>query len=766
MIENSNFVTIPSFLTETDGFNKSIKSLVTFLNKPKSYQEFLFPNSSNEVIVREISSSEKLRVDKSIYVCTFCQVFSPSESAIVAHILSVHRTSLPCGTRAIDFVSQLQALQNENEKERKNKGGRPRKKSSSNVVQEKELDTEPVQGPDGLYQCQKCHRHFKKPRQLNRHVCHEITAENFSSESAADSDCTSDFQTFMDIEPTPWLRRPKHNNKSNVKKSKDFIQSPGDEILYDSGLSKSENARDKTKIYWRDDPNYVQLFENDAERYAFEEHLKSIDYSCVDSLFAKVQNKSKSFKKENKSSNITLYSCIICLKEFHSLSHIRMHCLTHTDVKPFTCPKCPYRSNTKGSLYTHMRNHTGKLFYCSKCSFKSNKRSHLLEHEETHSSIMQLCKLCKNTYKTVKSLIAHVLRYHSNPRGKKYVKFLSGKSSKDSFVKCDVCQKKFKNQTSFSTHTHTIVSTPTIVDDSHGSIQATSATIDYENIQNTSATIDHSEESFQNTPSCVVSEEPLSSMPDNNIEYTNEMQTLKDPLDEIVLNDLLQQKNSEIYQNVLQQSSNSHIQPESEDLSNAFIVDSASRELSQLDVDNQFQTSNTVLEECEKTLGIDLIKECLKDSNFADQVMAETCALSSKLSNDPESFGLHEIQMDYPNESAISPSIAGSANLGKNLSHIDSELKNDSADFVSAEPKSVETKLFERCHQTPAYVCCVCSAIYVCPATLKIHLKEHVNTSSSLIEQNNDDIMQAKLSEADATIDSVCKMLEELAVKK
>ncbi|CAL1295696.1 unnamed protein product [Larinioides sclopetarius] len=543
----------------------------------------------------------------------------------------------------------------------------------------------------------------------------------------------------MDIDATPWLRKPKHNNKSNIGKSQNFIQSVGDETLCILDLPKSEDGPDKMKTYWRDDPNYVQLFENDAERYAFEEHLKSIDYSCVDNLFVKVQNKSKSFKNRNKPSKITLYSCIICRKDFHSLFHIRMHCLTHTDAKPFTCPKCPYRSNTKGSLYTHMRKHTGKLFHCSKCAFKTIKRSHLLEHEQTHSSIMQLCKLCKNTYKTVKSLIAHVHRYHNNPEGKRYAKFLSGKSSKDSFIKCNICQRKFKTQTSFSNHTHTTISTP--------------------------ATTNPSLEYIQSTSSSDVNQDQLPSISGSNVEYTNEMQTLKDPLNEVVLSNLLQQKTSEIYQNVFQHCSSPHIQAEPDGglvsgvVSNTFTMESSSTELSQLDVDNQFKTSNIVLEECEKTLGIDLIKECLKDSCFADQVMAETCGQSSKLTNDTSSFGLHEIQMAYPNESIISSNITEHANI----SHLNSELvdKNDSSDFASTEPKSAETKLFEKCRQTPAYVCCVCSAIYVCPATLKVHLKEHINTNNSLVEQDNEDMVHPKVSDADATIDSVCEMLED-----
>ena len=68
-------------------------------------------------------------------------------------------------------------------------------------------------------------------------------------------------------------------------------------------------------------------------------------------------------------------------QECKSLSHIRAHCLIHTDIKPFTCLKCSYRTNSSGSLYFHMRKHTGNVFWCSSCDFKCMKRSHLLDHE-------------------------------------------------------------------------------------------------------------------------------------------------------------------------------------------------------------------------------------------------------------------------------------------------------------------------------------------------------------------------------------------------
>lgn len=46
--------------------------------------------------------------------------------------------------------------------------------------------------------------------------------------------------------------------------------------------------------------------------------------------------------------DISLYSCNTCSKVFKCLSHIRHHCLTHVDKKPFKCPECDFKTNSKG----------------------------------------------------------------------------------------------------------------------------------------------------------------------------------------------------------------------------------------------------------------------------------------------------------------------------------------------------------------------------------------------------------------------------------
>ncbi|GFV50549.1 zinc finger protein ZFAT [Trichonephila clavipes] len=345
-----------------------------------------------------------------------------------------------------------------------------------------------------------------------------------------------------------------------------------------------------------------------------------------------------------------------------------------------------------------------------------------------------MCKLCKNSYKTIRSLIGHIRKYHNNPGGKRYAKSLSGKPSKISYIKCDICQKRFKSQKTFAAHNHSVASTSTPVQSVNENIE----TIPIKTMQ--------------------LDQPQLLPIEVSDERYSSEMLVMKDSLTEIVLNDLLGQKTAEsmnMYENVFQQCTESNLIAATESLSNDFTLGPSSATLQPLDISAEFQTSKPDLEDCEKTLSLDILDECLRNSDFANKVIRESCGQTPDLRNNCGSFGL-QMQLAYSDDTLISSDISENNDLSEDLSPLVAELddKND-----SNELKSAETKLFEKCRRAPAYVCCVCSGIFICPSTLKAHLKEHVNTGNSLIEQADEEFEQSKMVEAE--LDSVCKMLQE-----
>ncbi|GFV50553.1 zinc finger protein ZFAT [Trichonephila clavipes] len=111
MLENTKAKSFTSIEAGNDT-EKTLSNLVTFLNESKFlFQDVVDSTPDNEVMIQNTSNTDTFQTRKSIYVCTFCQVFSSSDSAITAHIATVHGTSLPSGTTAENFVSRLHALQ-------------------------------------------------------------------------------------------------------------------------------------------------------------------------------------------------------------------------------------------------------------------------------------------------------------------------------------------------------------------------------------------------------------------------------------------------------------------------------------------------------------------------------------------------------------------------------------------------------------------------------------------------------------------------------
>ena len=109
-----------------------------------------------------------------------------------------------------------------------------------------------------------------------------------------------------------------------------------------------DSTGDKSKNHIQDIP----VFNTDEEKVAFERSL-NVDLSGVDHMFRthvieQDLNENAPSAPRTGTFGLSLYSCNTCDKVFKTLSHMRLHCLIHTNLKPFKCSKCTYASNSKG----------------------------------------------------------------------------------------------------------------------------------------------------------------------------------------------------------------------------------------------------------------------------------------------------------------------------------------------------------------------------------------------------------------------------------
>ncbi|XP_041375842.1 zinc finger protein ZFAT-like [Gigantopelta aegis] len=355
------------------------------------------------------------------------------------------------------------------------KPGRPRKGQGKTPVvsasRETEKPTVPEKDKDGKLHCVRCKRMFTKERHFSTHKCLassdyiDITQKDAIKMEAGEDidlgDDDSDDAGAVEDYASDEYRMPNHvhadpdSDSGTVQKLEVWTET-------DPDSSVPEKATD----YIEDIP----VFKNEAEKFAFEQQL-NVDLSCVDGMF-KVHLIEQNLNEQadvmrNVSGSLSLYSCNVCEKVFKTLSHMRLHCLIHTDLKPFKCTECDYSSNAKGNLYTHMRKHTGQFYKCKKCSFHSVNKSHLVEHESTHSSSRHQCALCKKDYNTVKSLINHIRKYHPfSAMGREYLaSFLKGHQRGATIIhQCHVCNRKFKKKIDRDRHlfVHDIKDLPNI----------------------------------------------------------------------------------------------------------------------------------------------------------------------------------------------------------------------------------------------------------------------------------------------------------------
>lgn len=394
----------------------------------------------------------------------------------------------------------------------KRRRGRPRKVDQMQrpvpVAEKVEEHDTLTRGQDGLFHCSRCKRVFCKERHILGHKCmakgdyvdsfdkKDDEGSVAPEEDGKDADTTEDFRLHRTNERESWTRgRGRRGGYRGGRRGglcRDVSGSPHHETVAGPGEANKENVAgqeqataDKSaegaseeaeelpprKLHWREDPRHVPVFSRDEERLAFEEHLNQVDLSCVDHLYTQHQVAQEitcppgTRPAPKEVCDLHVFSCNVCKKVFKTQSHMRLHCLIHTELKPFTCHQCDFSTNAKGNLYTHMRKHTGNYFKCSQCDFRSCNRSHMAEHEATHSSVRQRCELCSNDYNTIKSLVNHVRKYHTSPAGKRYLATFQSKQLQNMAVLhvCHLCNRKFKKKVDRDRHlfVHNVPEPPT-----------------------------------------------------------------------------------------------------------------------------------------------------------------------------------------------------------------------------------------------------------------------------------------------------------------
>ncbi|XP_003746836.1 zinc finger protein 2 [Galendromus occidentalis] len=113
---------------------------------------------------------------------------------------------------------------------------------------------------------------------------------------------------------------------------------------------------------------------------------------------------------------LSLHECFHCQKRFDRKAHLIRHLKhTHTDLKPFACDMCDYRSNARGDLNKHLLIHSEPSFRCGQCGKCFTHRKSLVLHEKRHLGLREFkCGLCDYLGYTHNHVRRHIERVHGN----------------------------------------------------------------------------------------------------------------------------------------------------------------------------------------------------------------------------------------------------------------------------------------------------------------------------------------------------------------
>ncbi|XP_074058643.1 zinc finger protein ZFAT [Macrotis lagotis] len=415
----------------------------------------------------------------SIFMCKFCNLFSPSQSELLSHASEKHKEE---GININDIIIPLRPLTTTEPTTNQHKTGeellvvkrkRGRPKGSTKKLCPDEESTEnnncspseenQLASPEGNslpevidvvpgnLECSKCCRKFSNARQLRKHICIIVLNIEEEGEPGNDSEVELDRKEKEDErEKVPKRSRTQKAEKvQKISSGKEAVQFSGaKKPIISVVLTAHEAIPGATKIV------PVEAGPPEAEAANTKATIPDLAHRRGYQEYAIQQTPYEQPMKSSRlgPTQLKIFTCEYCNKVFKFKHSLQAHLRIHTNEKPYKCSHCSYASAIKANLNVHLRKHTGEKFSCDYCVFTCLSKGHLKVHiERVHKKIKQHCRFCKKKYSDVKNLIKHIRDTHDLQDQKvkdafDELRLMTREGKRQLLYDCHICERKFKNE--------------------------------------------------------------------------------------------------------------------------------------------------------------------------------------------------------------------------------------------------------------------------------------------------------------------------------
>lgn len=146
-----------------------------------------------------------------------------------------------------------------------------------------------------------------------------------------------------------------------------------------------------------------------GEEQSYQHGLNKEDDTCVQNFNFKRHLTAHALSKRK------VHACDLCAKSFTTVYSLSMHKKSiHFGIYSHACTKCERGFNSRASLESHLRTHTGERpFVCDLCNKPFSQSSSLNLHKKTihHRIHLYTCEVCDRGFSCISNLKRHVITH-------------------------------------------------------------------------------------------------------------------------------------------------------------------------------------------------------------------------------------------------------------------------------------------------------------------------------------------------------------------